>query len=246
VEVVLALPALDADRVDLWPIDLDEPADDTTWSTLDEAERARAHRFRFDIHRDRFVVGRAMVRRLLGAYLEHDPASLVVRATAAGKPYLDGAGTDVRFNLSNAGGVGLLGVTLGREIGVDLEPLRDVDWGPDIARQFFSEHEIRSLFAFPERDRSLAFLRAWTRKEAVLKAKGDGLLAPLHDFDVTLDEQAHLLATRWDEADAARWQLHDASATMPGHVAAIAVEGECWFHCGAMTPQSTRSSEEKA
>jgi 4'-phosphopantetheinyl transferase len=107
--------------------------------------------------------------------------------------------------------------------------MRDGVEGPDIARRFFSESEVDALEAVPEDARKAAFFLCWTRKEAYIKARGDGLFCSLDSFDVSLDpsKPAALLATR-AEADAAqRWTLIDIGVE-PGYAAAIAAEGVGW------------------
>jgi phosphopantetheine--protein transferase-like protein len=128
-----------------------------------------------------------------------------------GPPYAD---SGVTFNLSHAGGVALLAFSRSRELGVDVERVRrdlDVD---SIARRYFSLHEQRDLATFNSEERYETFFRCWTRKEAYIKAKGEGLSLPLDQFDVSLakgDTNA-LISTRHDGSEAARWSLRDVSA----------------------------------
>jgi 4'-phosphopantetheinyl transferase len=111
------------------------------------------------------------------------------------------------------------------EIGVDLEALAPQPIDKDVARRFFSPHEVRALFALPESEHEVAFLRCWTRKEAFIKARGDGLSLPLHDFDVVIDSSAApaLLRTAWSRSEPDRWSIFDLSDSCPGYVAALAV-----------------------
>jgi 4'-phosphopantetheinyl transferase len=132
----------------------------------------------------------------------------------------------------------LYAVTCGREVGVDLESL---DTGVDyeqIAVRFFSRRENATLYALPAERRREAFLACWTRKEAYVKARGEGLGIPLQQFDVSLapGEPAALLDCRWAPGDASRWTLHVVDPG-PGFLAAVAVEGQnCrlrrWQWCG--------------
>jgi 4'-phosphopantetheinyl transferase len=201
-------------------------------AVLDDEERSRAGRFRFPVHRDRFVAGRGIQRLLLGRYLGQPPAALRYRHAEHGKPALDGPAGDggLRFNVSNADDGLLVAVARGRELGVDLERLRPMPDGLDIARRFFSEPENEAFAAIPEEQRDLAFFTCWTRKEAFIKAVGEGLSMPLACFDVTLapGEPARLLATRDSAtAQAARWTLRELDPG-PGWLAALAVEGGGW------------------
>jgi 4'-phosphopantetheinyl transferase len=128
----------------------------------------------------------------------------------------------------------LYGVTLNRELGVDLEYQRPVREAERIAERFFSPRENRAFRELPASCRQEAFFRCWTRKEAYIKARGGGLSIPLHGFDVSLrpGEPARLLSTSWDPEESSRWSLGDIP-TVPGYEAAVAIEGRmprlhCW------------------
>jgi 4'-phosphopantetheinyl transferase len=139
------------------------------------------------------------------------------------------AGSGVAFNISHSGGVALLAFTLRRELGVDVEQVRrDFDLDA-IARRFFSAHEQEQLAALNEEERFEAFFRCWTRKEAYIKATGEGLSLPLRQFDVSLAEGDvnALLSTRPDSSESRRWSLREAPAGT-GYVAAVCARGHDW------------------
>ena len=117
----------------------------------------------------------------------------------------------------------------GREIGVDVEQLRPDSDLEAIARRFFSTHEQSQLAALPAEEKVDAFFRCWTRKEAYIKATGDGLSLPLGQFDVSLaaGEKNALLATRPDGSEAGRWLLQEVPGG-PGYIAALCVRGQDW------------------
>ncbi|HYH80967.1 MAG TPA: 4'-phosphopantetheinyl transferase superfamily protein [Longimicrobium sp.] len=196
---------------------------------ISDEERLRAGRFRFEVHRDRFIAGRGIQRRVLARYLGAGPAALRYRLAHHGKPALDGpwAAADLRFNVSNAEDGLLIAVTPGRELGVDLEAVRTLGDRDDVARRFFSIPENEVYDSIPECDRDAAFFTCWTRKEAYIKALGEGLSMPLDCFDVTLrpGEPARLLATRGNPDQAARWTLRELDPG-PGWIGALAVEGD--------------------
>jgi 4'-phosphopantetheinyl transferase len=215
--------------VHVWTVDLDTPplSFDAALATMTPGERARAERFRFPRDRVRFVVGRGALRRLLGTYLRRDPARVRLTCSARGKPSLDvEAGSSLRFNLSHSGGRAVYAVSAGRELGVDVErvePLVDMD---AIASRFFSPRERTALSALSGLDRELGFYRCWTRKEAFLKALGEGLSRPLRDFDVGVLATTHasVLHVGWKRLEAGRWSLVDLDQG-PGFVGSLAVEG---------------------
>ncbi|MBS2031484.1 MAG: 4'-phosphopantetheinyl transferase superfamily protein [Deltaproteobacteria bacterium] len=188
---------------------------------LDDAELARASRFKHERDRRRFVRSHAALRSTLALALGIDPRALVFTEGAHGRPELtDGA---LRFSLSHSGGIALVALAR-RAVGVDAEAIRA---GPhlEVAR-FFSAREQAALAAVPNDERCAAFFRAWVRKEAYLKARGTGLQAPLHAFDVSLEpgSPAQLLGTRPDSREADRWTLADV-AVPNGYIAALAHEG---------------------
>ena len=115
---------------------------------------------------------------------------------------------------------------------MDIELVRPELTGEGIAARFFSPWEVRTLQALPEEDQAHAFLACWTRKEAFLKARGDGLTLALDSFDVTLapDEPAALLRTRWSSDEHSRWRLVDLSDIERQQVAALAAPATGWHY----------------
>lgn len=230
--------ALALDEVHAWFIQLDLPDAevDRLASVLASRERARAACFYFQRDRRRFVVGRAILRTILGSYLGIAPDRLTFAYGSRGKPMLSvGCGdAGLRFNLSHSQDVALIGVTRCGEIGVDIEcvrPLPDLD---EIAERCFSRRENTSFRTLPASQRPEAFFRCWTRKEAYLKALGDGLARPLDAFDVSFlpGEQAELLCVHDDLDVASRWSLWGLTPA-PATVAAVAVQSRtvrlsCW------------------
>ena len=139
------------------------------------AERARAKAFHFDRDRDRFVASRAILRQLLGTYLDHDPATLVFNYGLLGKPALAHPFASWEFNLSHAGPLGLFAVTRGRPVGVDLEAVKELSDLPMLESQIFAPADLARQQALPPNERLRAFFRRWTEFEAVGKARGVGL-----------------------------------------------------------------------
>lgn len=219
--------------IDVWSATLDPPA---TWlaaytATLTADERARADRFHFDLHRRRFRAGRGFLRTLLASYLEREPADLRFTYGEKGKPQLAQAPGEpvLHFNLSHSEDLALCAVTRGREVGADVEHIRPLSDLEQIAQRFFSRRESTVLLALPEADRPQGFFNCWTRKEAYVKAIGDGLSVPLDRFDVSLlpGEPARLLLLDGTAERAAGWTMVDLPPG-PGFAGALAVEGHGW------------------
>ena len=226
---------LAAGRIHLWVARLDPPAERVAalGRLLDPEERARAERFRFDIHRRRFTVGRGFQRAVLGAYLGCDPSAIVYCYGVKGKPALavtspGASGSEsLHFNLSNSEELAILGLVRGQEIGVDVEHLRPLSDLEQLASRFFSGAESHTLLALPAAQRVEGFFNCWTRKEAYLKAVGEGITAPLNRFDVTLvpGEPARMLRLEGDPERAAAWSyLHLQPAE--GYLGAVAIEAQ--------------------
>ncbi|MFZ1133627.1 MAG: 4'-phosphopantetheinyl transferase superfamily protein [Candidatus Korobacteraceae bacterium] len=193
---------------------------------LSPDETARAQRFRFESDRNNFVVARGTLRELLGRYLTIPPKELRFSYSTFGRPSVAdlSATTAFDFNVSHSGEVALMAFSIGRHIGIDVEKVRQDFTTGEIADRFFSFAECTALRGLSEDQRHAAFFRCWTRKEAFIKALGEGLSHPLDRFDVSLDPNtpAALLATRPDSNEAQRWELSDIE--LPGdYVAALAV-----------------------
>lgn len=190
---------------------------------LCEDETARAARFVFDRDRDRFIVGRAVLRRILGRYLAQEPSELRFSYNDFGKPSLAGEyASSLHFNLSHAGGVAALAVSDRHEIGIDIEERRPLK--EDIARRFFSAAEYSQLRELSGQDYIDAFYRCWTRKEAFVKAHGEGLSLDLANFDVTLSsgKAPRLLRLVGEPQASTQWRMAnvDVGPDLAGAVAA--------------------------
>jgi 4'-phosphopantetheinyl transferase len=204
------------------------------WLSRDELERAA--RFRFDRDRQRFVLHRTILRALLARYLMADPGQIAFAAGARGKPMLSPlfAGHRLRFNLSHSQNLALFAFARDREVGIDVEAIRPMPDAAGIARRYFSPRENAEFKKIVPELKLEAFFNCWTRKEAFVKATGEGLERRLDSFDVSLapGEPARLLAT--GEPTGA-WSLHDL-APAPGFRAAVAAAGEDWtIHCWRWT-----------
>lgn len=200
-----------------------EPDGQRSRAVLSDDELARASSFAFDLHRNRYVAGRLALRELLGRYLDRPPADVRFVYGSHGKPELPGE--TLRFNLAHSDDLALIGLTEHDRIGVDVEHVRELPAVDDLAQRVFSARELDALNALPKASKSQGFFNGWTRKEAFVKAVGDGLTHPLHLFDVTLrpGQDARLLEVEGSTARAAGWSLFDVSPT-DGWAAAVAVE----------------------
>jgi 4'-phosphopantetheinyl transferase len=223
--------ALSANAIHVWRTRLDPPAQivATLAATLSADERERAARFHFELHRRRYIVGRGVLRDLLGRYLRLAPASLRFSYGEHGKPALAGPmpSDALFFNLSHSADLALYAFGIGRDIGVDVEEMRADRTTDEIARRFFSPSEVEALDAHSPAERVPAFFRCWTRKEAYIKGRSQGLSIPLDDFEVSIgaNEPVRLIASRERPQDVARWRLASLDAGA-GFAAALAVEGE--------------------
>lgn len=227
---------LESDEVHVWLAKLDQPEEILrgALSSLSPDERQRAERFRFRKDRDHFIIARGTLRAILARYLQLEPRALRFDYSRYGKPAL-AQGTHVsprvplHFNLSHSHELALFAFALNREVGLDLEFIRDDFAGEEIAGRFFSRREVEMLCALPSHLRGVGFFNCWTRKEAYIKAIGEGLSMPLDQFDVSLapGEPAALLRTLRDESEASRWSLKELKPGA-GYAAAIAVEGHDW------------------
>jgi len=207
-------------------LDVGPQAVDGAEAVLSDAERRRARRFTYYAGRRRFIVARARLRQLLGARLGVRPESVELVYGAHGKPALARrfADSNVRFNVSHCDDVAVYAFSSGREIGIDIEAIRAIDGADDIPARCFSPRENAAYRALDPRDRPLGFVNCWTRKEAFLKALGDGLSYPLDRFDVSLapGEPARILRVDNTPGDRCGWRMESFSPA-PGFVAAAVV-----------------------
>jgi len=224
---------LASNEVHVWRASLKQPSMTVhnLAQTLSKTESAKASSFYFKADQRRFIVGRGVLRQLLSLYLDIEPHQLLFRYSSSGKPYLDGKfnANKLKFNLSHSNELALYAFTVGREVGVDLEHLRRLPDMDDIAARFFSERENTELRAIPDHDKLLAFFTCWTRKEAFLKATGEGLSYPLNHFDVSLTpgEPPKLLRVKGEPQASARWSLRDLKPA-PQYVGTVVAEGDDW------------------
>jgi 4'-phosphopantetheinyl transferase len=176
---------------------------------LSSDELDRAARFHRELDRQCYCVTRGVLRALLAASLDVHPQELSFQYSDKGKPRLASSySRGLAFNVSHSGDFALLGFAENGDIGVDIEKIRDDFDSEAIARRFFSEREQDQLSRLPADQRHPAFFRCWTRKEAFIKAMGEGLSHPLNQFDVSLDSSGPVsLTTRPDPTEAERWWL---------------------------------------
>lgn len=219
---------LPRDEVHVWTADLSVDPDPFR-AMLSSAEQERAERFRFRQDCDHFTVARGTLRVLLGKYLHTAPNVLEIAYGEHGKPHLITPETEIRFNLSHSHGRALIALAVGREVGVDIEYVRREVAEEKVARRFFSPAEVAALEGLPPEERGAAFFRCWSRKEAYLKARGDGIYYGLHHFTVSLapGAPAALVANFLHPEETSRWTLREVPVG-PDFAACVAAEGADW------------------
>lgn len=228
-----AQPRLSENEIHIWRIQLDAAVLERS-DTLAPDEEARAARFHLSRDRERFVAARSALRIILGSYLRVNARDIHFDYGPHGKPALrpgwdEGALPShqaLTFNLAHTRGIALCAVACRRAVGVDIEYLRPELAHEPIAERFFSAGEVAALRSLPAPQQPLAFFRCWTRKEAFVKARGEGLAFALDRFEVSLapDAPPALLNVTGAPAEAGRWSLCEL-VPAPGYVAALAVEG---------------------
>jgi 4'-phosphopantetheinyl transferase len=194
--------------------------------TLDEKERAS--RFRFNKDRRRFIVARGFLRNLCGHYLNKGPVAVNLRYGEYGKPELDVRDPEkvVYFNLSHAGDYIVYGFCKNRKVGIDVEQIHEFQEMNQVAESFFSEDDVAIFKQFPMSEKADAFFSYWTRKEAYLKATGEGLSLDPKSVSVPFlpCQEAKILTSDGPEAREIPWTILSLK-TPPRYAAAVAVEG---------------------
>jgi 4'-phosphopantetheinyl transferase len=226
-------PALSPDsfpvnRVDVWRVSLVSPSDEKDKaSVLSSDEIARANRFHFEKDRLHFIRCRAALRRLLSKYLKIPAAEVRFEYLTNGKPQLaaDQNQRSLQFNVSHSAGLALIAFGMKSGLGVDIEKIRaDVDTAA-LSERFFSPRERAGLKQLPEQLRASGFFSCWTRKEAFLKATGEGLSFPLADFSVSThpERDAELEEIRGSAEAGKQWFLADLAVSQE-YRAALALQ----------------------
>jgi 4'-phosphopantetheinyl transferase len=229
--------ALEDDEVHVWLASLQSPSSVILdlWRTLAPDEKQRALKFHFQRECDRFIVSRGLLRAILSCYLAQAPEQIRFSYNEFGKPALRNGLPDgsLEFNLSHADNRAVFAISRQRRVGIDIERMRSDIANETVAKHFFSTREQEDLSTLTPEEWQKGFFTCWTRKEAFVKAQGEGLSIPLSEFDVSLlpDETAALLKVRSGGAKATDWSLHELPIGSD-YTAALAVEGHNWqLHC---------------
>ena len=225
-----ALRALDEGDVEVWAFDLSgTPEDVERWSRLlSPDERDRGGRFLRSTDRDAYIVAHGTTRSLLAAYCGVPPAALVLGRAAHGKPRLQPPQGDIRFNLAHSHGCGVLAVSRGREVGIDLEREREDVEALSLAERFFFGAEHAAIAAAAPQERTRTFFRYWVAKESVLKAQGVGLTFPLDGFSIEFAADGDSATVRSCAGSGLSDGWHVRPLTVPsGWHAALATPGDC-------------------
>ena len=199
---------LEENEVHVWRVSLDASVDLQKKCTtiLSADERQRSKRFHFVKHRRQYVISHGVLRELLGRYLRCTADGIDFVVNQFGKPYLENV--RLKFNLSHSEDFALIAIASNLEVGVDVEAInRKVEY-LDLAKRFFSQQEFREIAAYPEEHQALAFFRCWTGKEAIIKAKGEGLSIPLDSFSVSLiGDGIQKISLSSEEIGSSTWAL---------------------------------------
>jgi 4'-phosphopantetheinyl transferase len=217
--------------IDVWVLDLDlEDPTGALRATLSPDERRRAARFRWPSGGGRWATGRACLRKVLGSYLASRPEDVRFRYETLGRPVLDPS-TELSFSVAHAGSVGLVGVTRGRSIGLDIEPLSAASQIADIAEHYLPPDRVATIRASPLEVRDEGWVGLWTEIEACAKVDGRGLT------DLTTSTAAQLLDRDLHRVRFGPTLCHLATLAYDGQAAGVSYLA---FAGGAFDPSGDR------
>ena len=225
---------LQGSEAHVWAASLDVSEGDLASfrSLLSTEEIHRAHRFRFDVHRNRFIAARALLRSILADYLETGPDRIEFQYGQHGKPSLADQTRDLQFNLAHSEDLALIAIAGAGQIGVDVERVRVLNDFDELVARFFSTRETQVFHQVPTDEQPAAFFNLWTRKEAWLKATGEGIVRSLKHVEVSFLPGEPPRFMRLPNASPSEWLLHELSPG-PDFVGALAIDSKiesvhCW------------------
>ena len=217
------------DTIDIWrtSLNLSNKRIDNYLSILSDDEAQRVESYKSAKRRNEFIISRGLLRKAIGQSLDVDPSGFIFEYAEHNKPFLSPAtlGVPVTFNVTHSGNQAMIALSLDRTIGIDIEFIRhNVDF-KKLAKRFFSKQEARALDDLDEINLPRVFFSCWTRKEAFVKALGDGISFGLSEFSISIDpdDKGIALITHWDKSQALKWTLLNI-ITDEDYVAAIATE----------------------
>jgi 4'-phosphopantetheinyl transferase len=221
-----ARPDLPHGALHVWQLNLERSEEElgALAELLSTDERDRAARFHFARDRHHYIAGRGILRNILARYLDQPARDLVFSYGLRGKPILSGA--PLQFNLAHSGGVAVIALSRDRSVGIDVEQIRVVPSWEGVTNSFFSAMEREAIQSLPSVDRLGAFFTCWTRKEAYLKATGEGIGVPLDSFDVSVipNSLPRLLRVQDASEETDRWHFHTLPLTSE-HIGVAAHDG---------------------
>jgi 4'-phosphopantetheinyl transferase len=191
---------------------------------LSDDERQRAARFAFPELSQKFTLARAVLRRLIANFSNTDPAALLFNYGPQGKPFITHLEQPIQFSVSHSGDLAAYVITGGQDVGIDIEKHRGIPDFEDIAKRFFCRAEYDELLSLAPVHREEAFLQYWVRKEAYIKAVGEGLSIDPSSFRVSpLSQHPTAVLEVFDRSsESSRWAIHGFTP-MDNYCGAVAV-----------------------
>ncbi|MDJ0660069.1 MAG: 4'-phosphopantetheinyl transferase superfamily protein [Crocosphaera sp.] len=196
-------------EVHIWKKNLEQPSINVQngFQMLNEAERNKAQRFRFEKHQKRFTIARSSLKHILSLYLSISPQEIEFEYNDYGKPQLleQINNINLQFNVSHSENIAIYGITCRYLIGVDVEYIRPMLEADNLAKRFFSEKEFEYIRELSPEEKDKGFFRLWTAKEAYLKAIGQGISGGLDKVEISIDEPIRFI--KLSESDHINYKL---------------------------------------
>jgi 4'-phosphopantetheinyl transferase len=217
---------LSKNEIHVWQIDIETQLQNlkTYCSYLSNTEEDRASKFRFESHKNNYIIRTGILRLLLANYMTCQPNEIEFKLGKFGKPELENS--KQKFNLSHSKNKSLIAISQNKEIGIDIEFIDASIEAKTIATHFFSKDEIKQLYTLNDEKLAQGFFNIWTKKEAFIKAVGTGLTYPLDAFDVSLNtlKKKALIRIKSSTKEAQKWNLFSIK-TFNDYAGAIAYKG---------------------
>lgn len=221
-----SLPKAKSNEVVVYVAFLEGRDPEPYYAVLSPQEQKRAGDFKFDIHRRRYILSQGILRALLEHYTGQAPEAVQFTHGIHGKPALADNPSHLEFNISHTEEVAIFGFTYDYGLGVDVESKKRHADILGIAQRYFTPHESSQISALEGDEQREAFFNGWTRKEAFLKATGEGLYFPLNECEMTLlpGEPPRIVHIQEDTQKAQNWKLFSFPLD-PHYIVAVAYEG---------------------